>query len=276
MNTTPTAHFHSQRRWRGWLSLLGGLTAGAMAALPAHAADPLPAATFAEIVSSSADPNRGVSGKDLYAPESITYNFVRPEDVLSGYAVANGGAAPSLHVSVTALGRGNDEVVSNVQIRYWVRLDGLPYGTPVAMQMFYSAYTTATGEVAQGDGRVTLQGGGRTYFDSVAAGTLPAMPAVDAMDDAFSFDMKAGALYFVDLYGAAYAWKGEASVYVDPVFKFAPGVDTTGLSLSYSAGISPVPEPASAVLFLVGLALCPLLRRQRAGKAAGPAPEARR
>lgn len=266
MNATLTAPFNPRRRWHGWLSLLGGLAAGALACLPAHAADVLPAATFAETVYSSADPNRGVSGKDLLAPESLTYSFVRPEDVLSGYAAANGGAAPSLQVSVTALGRGNDEVVSNVHIRYWVRLDGLAYGTPVAMQMFYSAWTMATGEVAQGDGRVTLEGGGRTYFDNVAAGTLPAMPAVDAMNDAFSFDMKAGVPYFVDLYGAAYAMKGEASVYVDPVFKFGPGVDTTGLTLTYSAGISPVPEPASAVLFIVGLALCPLLRRRASAR----------
>lgn len=238
-----------------WLPLLAALSA----CLPALAAEPLPAATFAESVAADPpDPNWGVWGTDVYAPESVTYHYVHQQsgDAYSGYAVTTAGAAPTLEASVTAIGLGRYDVTGWAKIRYSVRLDGLPYGTPVPMQMHYSAWTTSSGSMAQGWGRVELVGDGwKTHLADVVSGTLPGMQDSASMASFFSFDMRAGQPYTVELYGTVSAMKGEAKVFVDPVFRFAPGVDGTGLSLAYSPGISPVPEPASAALLALGLAV---------------------
>lgn len=58
------------------------------------------------------------------------------------------------------------------------------------------------------------------------------------------------------------AYQGSYSAQIDPTVSFAPGFDSTGLSLVFSPNPpSSVPEPASWALVLGGLGLLALLRR---------------
>ena len=129
------------------------------------------------------------------------------------------------------------------------------------------SYGYATASVETGSLGATIYSVGACsmiFYDCGGTSSTVGLPSSFNVNQSLS--LAAGTLYAVVIGAQGYSNAGGFSASVDPSVTFAPGFNATGYSIVYSSDLSPapVPLPASAWLFLTGLAGAGVMVRKRA------------
>jgi hypothetical protein len=254
---------------RPWGMLLA-LWLLAAVALPGARAQPLP----------PAGPYFGVGIDGFGSEESLSFGSLSKSNEF-GSATATVGTNPQPFVSLTvqssdsSLGAHDSSAFG--QLGYWVRVGG-PTGVQVPVLV------TASGSITYSDSNATLNGSLKITRQGFST------PLVDeqlchfsrfcgtSSRDSFALNQKelmfeSGALYYVGMVAQATAMtngggSGNGTVFLDPYFEIAPSFANAGAySLEFSRGIvqTPVPEPATLAMWLLGLGLFGEAVRRRRG-----------
>jgi hypothetical protein len=224
-------------------------------------------------------------------PNALAINLLRADNVqqewttFSSEMVGSGSIAaagsltlgslpntpPSMSASVSNTGGGSSNAY--VYGAYYFSINGPDNTTAIANFRGSGSISYTLPANNQYQGAYVILGG--NYFPNVTLGGL----GVDNGNvSSFSFNtdetLTTNTPYEIqmriDIFAASYITTS-ASASIDPFISFAPGFDATGLSLEFSPGVqnvSPVPEPSTWAMMILGFAGVGFMAYRRKSKPA--------